>query len=349
MQALIAAVIVVAVTAAIAHATCPLRYRLTDIGDLGGGSTVPFGLNGNGAVVGLSDDAERTSRAFRWTRATGMRNLVPDGGPSVAIDVNDADRIILVRTRGKREEAVLRSLKDGPRSIVLPTFGGPLTQPFAINDRGRVVGWSQDPEGAVKAFRWLPGQPRPQDLGSLPTDGQSIALDISETGLIVGISLGDRSRAFLWSPATRIMVSLPRAGFAGSAANGVNAAGEIVGLVEDDDGNRSAVLWPTAGARPRLLGTLARESVANGVNHAGVVVGWSSVPEAGNPEIPRHAIVWTAACGLRDLNDLVSAPAGILLGEGVAINRAGEIAVQGRRDGVPRGYLLTPLSLTAGN
>lgn len=344
LRAVVAAIGLAAAAASVAHATCDQRYRLTDIGDLGGVPTVALGLNNNGAVVGYATNRDGAIRAFHWTRATGMHSLAPRFESSVAIDVNDADQILVIRSGGGVEEAVLRSLSGVPASVVLPSFGGPQTQPFAVNNRGRVVGWSLDADDQAQAFRWLPGQPRLQGLGALPPDDQSFATDVNGSGLVVGASLGDGSRAFVWSPGTGALVALAKTGFSGSFANGVNDRGQIVGEVEDADDLRYAVLWPATDAEPRLLGTFGRESVANKINKAGVVVGWSSVPpKPGDPMVERRAFVWSAACGLRDLNDLVAAGGGVVLNDAQAINRSGQIAVNGTRGKALRGYLLTPI------
>ena len=54
---------------------------MVDLGTLGGGSSVAWGVNGNGSVVvGQSNTASNGWHAFRWTSKGGMTDLGSIGG-----------------------------------------------------------------------------------------------------------------------------------------------------------------------------------------------------------------------------------------------------------------------------
>jgi probable HAF family extracellular repeat protein len=60
--------------------------------------------------------------------------------------------------------------------------------------------------------------------------------------------------------------------------------------------------------------------MACGINDAGLVVGQARVGAAYN-----HAVVWTAAAGMQDLNDLLPANSGVVLMDAQATSQAGPI------------------------
>jgi probable HAF family extracellular repeat protein len=72
---------------------------MTDLGHLGGGTSLAAAISNNGTVVGTSTLIDGASRAFRWTQAEGMVDLnamLPRGSGWVltaAWDVNDRGQI----------------------------------------------------------------------------------------------------------------------------------------------------------------------------------------------------------------------------------------------------------------
>jgi hypothetical protein len=55
-----------------------------------------------------------------------------------------------------------------------------------------------------------------------------------------------------------------------------------------------------------------------------------------------HAFVWTAAGGMKDLNNLISLGTGWVLVYATGINPQGQIVGFGKLHGVDHGFLLTP-------
>ena len=142
-------------------ATTPLRYRLIDLGTLGGansseGSTVPI-VNNQGVVTGGSDilliDPNCVFlpncldlHAFRWDSGTlADLGTLPGGNNSLANAINGHGQIA-----GVSENGVFDSFLDSPVTrpvlwenglvIDLGDFGGPNGFANSINNRGQVVG-----------------------------------------------------------------------------------------------------------------------------------------------------------------------------------------------------------------
>ncbi|WP_395407050.1 HAF repeat-containing protein [Pseudoduganella sp. UC29_106] len=100
-----------------------------------------------------------------------------------------------------------------------------------------------------------------------------------------------------------------------SAIMDVNAAGETVGEIKDEDGNRRAIL--VSQGRPIEIGTLGgSESFANAINNAGVVTG-----AALTAQNAWHAYRYDESQGMRSLGTL-----GGNSSVGTAINDKGYIA-----------------------
>ena len=129
-------------TSLTAQAVVP--YRITDLGDLPGGSdfSVARGINDAGRVVGFSS-AATGSRAFLWTRAGGMRDLgdLPGGRISAKPSASTTPARWWVRAVplpglglfGGRPAA-------GCRTLAFCRGSGISAEPSASTTRGHVVG-----------------------------------------------------------------------------------------------------------------------------------------------------------------------------------------------------------------
>jgi probable HAF family extracellular repeat protein len=93
---------------------------------------------------------------------------------------------------------------------------------------------------------------------------------------------------------------------------------------------------------PALPGGLIDRVYPRGINAAGTVVGFADLT-LHSP----HAFVWTPQDGMRDLNDLVTAPPGFILDWAIKINEAGWIVGIGHYGpgwSSSRGFVLRPLN-----
>jgi probable HAF family extracellular repeat protein len=147
---------------------------------------------------------------------------------------------------------------------------------------------------------------------------------LNHSGLVVGqaASIDFTLHAFLYQEG--VLKDLGTLGGDNSSANDINAAGHVAGYAETTGGDHRAFLYD--GSSLKDLGTLggaSSESVAvNGLNQ---VVG-SSITAAGT----WHAMAWTEAGGMVDLNQLIPrAPAGTVLRVAYAVSDNGSIVAQG--------------------
>src|SRR6266852_477265 len=195
-----------------------LRYRLIDLGTLGGpnsteGPQAPI-VTDTGSVIGVADTSIPDplcssdcfiSHAFLWKKGT-LNDLgtIPGGSRSDAIWANRLGLIIGTSENGLIDplvgvpeiQAVLWQ-KDG-RIIDLGTLGGNGSSAFAINDHGQIVGGAlndlPDPFSfpglatQARAFLWQNGVM--QDLGTLGGP-DAFATSINDRGQIAGISMTD--------------------------------------------------------------------------------------------------------------------------------------------------------------
>ena len=173
--------------------------------------------------------------------------------------------------------AVTYTIKD------LGTLGGNFSAATAINNVGRVVGWSDLAAGSRHAFLWHAGVM--EDLGALG-GGQSQALAINDSGVVVGSStvLSGARRAVRWKKGVK--KNLGTLGGRNSEATGITLAGVIVGWSETSSGKRHAFIWRN-GVMTDLGALAGVYSQASGINRWGRVVGWSIAASGRN-----HAVVW---------------------------------------------------------
>ena len=137
-----------------------------------------------------------------------------------------------------------------------------------------------------------------EDLGTLPGLTRSQAIDVNDSGQVVGYSdtPGGASHAFLYSSGQ--MQDLGTLGGANSVASGINDSGQVVGYSEVSSGDRHAFLY--TGGQMKDLGTLPGyvDSSASGINDSGQVVGYSEVSSG-----DRHAFLYTGG-QMQDLGTL---------------------------------------------
>jgi probable HAF family extracellular repeat protein len=88
------------------------------------------------------------------------------------------------------------------------------------------------------------------------------------------------------------------------------------------------------------LGTLGGSfSEGRGINASGQVTGWSSTADGGT-----GAFLWDGI-SMFNLNDLIAPGSGWILGQGLAINDAGQITGSGTIGDESHAFLLTPVTV----
>jgi probable HAF family extracellular repeat protein len=171
--------------------------RLTDLGTLGGRDTFARGINARGHVTGTSQAADGTQHVFLW-RNHEMADLGTFGSYGNSVQAfNDRDQIVIggAVDEGEPPSAVAHTYlwDDGEATDLGPGPGRVVARD--INNRGQIVGYSDQADGARHAVLWHDG--RWIDLHPyLPAAGRSSAVDINDRGQIVGEADG---HAVMWT------------------------------------------------------------------------------------------------------------------------------------------------------
>jgi probable HAF family extracellular repeat protein len=363
-------------------------YTITDLGSLS-----PTAINSWAQIVG-----NLNGHAFIWAKSQGMRDLgtLSGGTSSYAASINDLGVVVGTADGPGTVVSLIPSFPSQDCSdltqpfIWTPTKGmqgvgtvaGPSSAPWdfeilgfwcdlpfyatSINDPGEVVGYTAAAPDLYQ-FAFLR-----TSVGGMTTFGSSytptFANGVSNTGQIVGQSLGEIGNATSWKGAVETTLIDLGAGaglYYTSSANGVNDQGQVVGWSTTipfypDCGlditvcPLHAVLWTGSGAI-QDLGTLPGDmfSAASKINFFGQIIGSSGntlgfqVPGAGFDGAAPIAIVgrpfiWSARRGMQDLNTLIRGNSGWVLNTATDINIWGQIVGEGMLNGKPRGFLLTP-------
>jgi probable HAF family extracellular repeat protein len=298
-------------------------YSVTDLGAMGGSSTVAFGINNSGIAVGWGEALTGDMGAFLSGSGGSMQNLagLAGGTDTYAYGINSSGTVVGTSYVDGQPHG---EIWNGGKSTDL----GSGSFATGINDAGMVIG------GNGHAFLLVNGTYR--DLGVLPGGNWSAAYGINNAGSVVGYgNIGNGMfRGFIWTPDGG-MLELGTFGGNNSYANGINSSGEVVGEASLSNGYEHAFL--AVGAVMTDLGTLGGgNSYAYGINDSGRVVGYSSVAD-GDP----HAFVYVNGV-MVDLNSLIPSGSGWELSEAYGINNAGEIVGEGMFDGQAHAFQLDP-------
>jgi probable HAF family extracellular repeat protein len=344
----------------------PSAYSITDLGTLGGPTSVAFGLNNGGQVVGWADMKQYvsykvqdgyhhhitvydyTSHAFVWTPTTtnGTSGTMIDIDPnplgtadSSATDINSSGQV----SGSSADQAFIW---QGGTSNLLA-----FNRAQGINNAGQVAGELNTDSGGIgipHAVLYSSGTVQDLDSGNTFYYG-SWGYGINEAGQVVGAK--DRT-AFLYSGSSfQDLGTFP--GDTDSVAYAVNDATadhpvQVVGTSIQETGvtpttNRPFV-WDSTHGMQRLdsLST-AYGSYPKGINASSQIVGYS---DSG------AAILWepNASSGgyvLTDLNSLLPAKSGWSLYQANAINDKGQIVGMGVFKNKNHAFLLTPTTPSA--
>ena len=287
----------------------PMRLRRLPAVE-GAREVVATGLNEQGVVVGQSGE-----HACLWTV-----DLVPvDLGTlgerySRAEDVNEAGVVVgsswdvggLVRAFRWRDENANGRSDPGEMVFLAPIEGHVASAANALNDEGQAVGYSLELDGVTfGATLWQPDG-EVVDLGD--SLASSLAQDITNTGVVLGISIEDaRSFAWVWdgNAGRRALVGLEGTRVRIASINdSLQTAGNLVD---------TPVLWDAGAVRVLHEGLLPMGSIGDSarpraLNSSGHVVGtihYESEPRGRESA----AFIWNDALGLVLLDDLIPADA----------------------------------------
>ncbi len=274
----------------------------SDLGTLGGPSSVANGINASGQAVGsanLGTTTDPTNQVF----------------PS---------------------HAFISSTGGGPlRDLGTLAGGGNTFNSMAngINASGQVVGQSDTASiGITHAFISGINGGSLRDLGTLgDANSNSVAYAINTSGQVVGrsdLAGGAMSHAFLSAANGGVLTDLGTLGGSFSTAFGINDAGQVVGSAHlaGDTVLHAFLFGGSSTVRAALtdLGTLGgMNSTAYSVNSSGQIVGSSDI--AGGIA---HAFIDSGGV-MTDLNSLISPGSGLVLTDARGINDLGQIVAFG--------------------
>jgi len=242
-------------------------------------------INDRGQIAGFRATSDfAPDRPFVWQRGvfTDLGSW-HDLSSGEAVDINNRGQVIVnLYSADWSEQRALLWWRD--TVIDLGSLGGTHTWAVAINDRGMVVGRSEDAAGIIHPFLWRAG--RMIDLWPAADDSWgSEAVAINAFGDVVGTAGG---RPALWRGGTFVDICPGRFG----SATAINDRGDVAGTTFDPN-SLYAIRTPFRWRHHKLIDfdILAPGLVGtwvNAIDDRGRVVG-TSLAEGGSD----HIVVWT--------------------------------------------------------
>lgn len=114
--------------------------RLTDLGTLGGATSIAYDLNDRGQVVGVADTAYGGRYAFVWSAETGMRQLDMLGLGAIPRAITNGGQIV-----GQKHPALRSGVNwvafvlAGSRLAELDPLSGAISAAYDLNQAGQIV------------------------------------------------------------------------------------------------------------------------------------------------------------------------------------------------------------------
>jgi probable HAF family extracellular repeat protein len=302
-------------------------YTMTDLGNLGGGVSLGFGINASGEVVGRSYLNKvfffkcgrhichfTQNDPFSWTAGT-----MTDLGTFNAMTMGEATA---VNSTG--------DVVGGSNSRAFLVHHGKMTdlgpgEATGVNDFGEIAG-----DSSQHAFLISGGTTTTlPDLSSYG-GGYSSASGINNNHQVVGASdnASGNSHAVMWSNGA--ITDLGTLGGTQSAAYAINNLGQVTGWAHTASEATNVFLWSNGTMTD--LGTFGLDPVGEAINNHGVIVGQSS----------NGAWIWSNGT-FQNLNNLIPPGSGFTLTDATAINDNGQIVANGSNSsGQTHAFLLTP-------
>jgi probable HAF family extracellular repeat protein len=350
------------------------RYTVKDLGVLGSGDNASgFGINNRGWVAGASNlTPGGPQHAFVWKGSGPLIDLGTLGGTacptcnSGASVPNEAGEVELGSDTAALDplgedfgfdhtgHQVLPAIwKHGNLTTLRPLPGGNNANAFGLNNRGQVIGFSENGVHDVTCLQGMPKQVTqfqaviwepdgtPKQLPPLLGDTVSFGFGINNKGQAVGSSglcsnvvlppglMGPFGpHAVLWEADSKTAIDIGYPEATVNLGNSINNRGDVVGGSIFPDGAGATWMWSKRTGRQRLPtlpeAFFALAPCCNTINDSGQITGFSV--DANGPS----AVVWLDQ-KIYNLNSLVPADAnaGLYFLFGQSINEAGEITGQG--------------------
>ena len=315
-------------------------YSVTDLGTLGGKSTIPHAINAQGQITGSSNLSSNVSHAFLYSGGT-MTDLGSLGGTSaLGLGINKSGQIAGYSTLS--DGSYRGFLYSNGTMTALPTLSGNYGVAYGINASGQIIGAgvtsANIPAGVLIENGVV------TDLGNLGGEDGTAAYGINDRGQIVGYSYDAHGDFFAYLWQNGVMTNLGTVGGPWSQASAINNKGQVTGAsyLAGLLNGPHVFLYQNGHMRDLDKRSGQFQSWGFGINRSGTIVGKMQV-QGGGGFVKFHAFV-TVNGRMRDLNGLIASGSGWELDEAYGINDAGQITGYGEHNGQTRGFLLTPAS-----
>jgi probable HAF family extracellular repeat protein len=328
-----------------------VKYKVTDLGTLGGAVSDAFDINNSGQIVGETRNSSNNVRAFRFSSGSMTDLGSVQGNPG-----NTVNSACGINASGQVAGYTLLQSGSSPPIYAFRYTNGTLTNlgtvpgtsytcstAYGINDGGQVAGACLMGYSGIypvyHAFLYSNGTMT--DLGA-PSGYPSIkARAINNAGMVVGSMMNASNtitRAFLYNGGSITDIGT-LSSYAQADARAINASGQVAGYCYTPDQGGHGYLY-TAGTMTDL-GTLGGSvSFANDVNAGGLVVGASYYMGGG---FTTRAFLYSNGT-MTDLNDSLVTGSQWTLTTAYAINDNGWIVGSGiNSSGQSHAFLLTPI------
>ena len=352
------------------------RYKIIDLGPVGGPPGAPSDITENGLIAGAAPTRESAMHAVLWFNRVKIDIGKPGlGGPrSAGFGINRTGQVVGAAEASEAnyedfcgfnayglphsDSACLPFLWQDGVMNPLPTLGGANGAAYRINDHGVAVGLAETkeqesacPVSQFKPVIWKNGTAYP--LPTFQDDPVGVAAWINDKGQVVGSSgtcapfnpnsglYMVENHALLWDngKVTDLGNLGGTGGIAGNHSCAINNRGQVVGHSEmPNDTTFHGFLW-TKETGMQDLHTLPGDYASLGldINDGGTVVG-ASLDASFNP----RPYVWKKGV-MTDLNTLIRGRSALYLLLAEAINDRGEIVGFGATtSGELHGFLATP-------
>lgn len=251
------------------------RYKVVDLGTLGGNESAAISINNNGQILGAAQTSQGIYHSVLWSNGK-----ITDLSPLIEADT----------AKWATNELTSCAL--------------------SINEAGNTTGMKKLENGIFEAFLWNESGL----LGTGDMGGDTIGWDLNNSEMIVGTVYVDNiSKGFVWEKGKTTF--LGTFGGTNTYAKAVNSLGQVTGLSDVNrphptiegliEGGSHAFLWENGEMRD--LGCLAGgNSWGFDINDLGQVAGQSEMLKS-NKSTAMHAALWDDG-EIVDLGSLFESP-----------------------------------------
>jgi uncharacterized membrane protein len=330
------------------------KYKIIDLGTLGGPRSLAYGMNGLGHVTGFSSlpstpGGPTPEHAFLYDGELHDLGVLPEtprnvaGPSSFGHSINDRDQIVGDAVING-SVAFLWDPEHGMRNLgFADTHGTSINNPGDVLVAPALVAPSNHP------LLIRPPTVRETILPPQSLPGCFLSPNaVNDSGEVVGYcsttSGGTPFQAFAWDR-IRGTHLLESPGTIQSLAWSLNNSDQVIGSVGFGVGIGRAVIWDSTGMRVLPTISAVDGKILNtdgyGINDRGYAVGMGTIV-TGPTSATQYAVLWIRSVGYI-LDNLIPQDSGWHLIETHSINNAGQIAGYGTAAGQTRAFRLDPV------